>query len=275
MSRRFGLVESARLALAALAGGGEVRLGVVVSAPVSSGLLGRRLAWDGARLHGDLDEPLLTQAAQRILLGASAAPGCLPIPDAGIELYVERVMPPPDLVIVGAGHIAQPLSRLGRLLDYRVTVVDDRPDFARRERFPEADRVVVADFEDPFAGIPIGPRTFVVLVTRGHRYDYDCARALARMRAEPAYLGMIGSRRRIRAAFEQLAAEGFSVEWLERVHAPLGLDVGAETPAEIAVAIAAEMILTARGGTGEPLRDRANVLRYVKALAGAASRGGT
>lgn len=267
MSRRFGLVESARLALGALAGEGEVRLGVVVSAPASSDLLGRRLAWDGARLHGDLDDSALTEAAQRILVGAPAAPGCLPIPGAGIELYVERMMPPPDLVIVGAGHIAQPLSHLGRLLDYRVTVVDDRPDFARRERFPDADRVVVVDFDDPFAGIPIGPRTFVVLVTRGHRYDYDCARALARVGAEPAYLGMIGSRRRIRAAFEQLAGEGFSVEWLERVHAPLGLDVGAETPAEIAVAIAAEMILAARGGSGRPLRDVAQVVRYVKSLA--------
>lgn len=274
MNQRFGLADSARLALTALEGGEEVVLGVVVSDPAASGLMGRRLAWDGGRPHGDLDDPALSGAATKILAGASATPGCQLIPGTGIELYVERVLPPTGLVIVGAGHIAQPLSRLGRLLDFRVTVVDDRPDFARRERFPDADRVVVADFDDPFADIPITPRTHVVLVTRGHKYDYDCMRALGRMGAEPAYLGMIGSRRRVRAAFEQLASEGFSAEWLTRVHAPLGLDIGAETPAEIAVAIAAEMILAARGGTGEPLRDRANVIRYVKALAGAVSREG-
>lgn len=266
---RFGLRQSARMALSALEEGSELTLGVVIAAASCPALMGRRLAWDGVRLHGELDEPAATEAARRVLVGAPLEPRCLLVPGAGVELYVERVHPPAELVIVGAGHIAQPLARLGSLLDYRVTVVDDRPDFARRERFPEADRVVVVDFDDPFAGIAITRRTHIVLVTRGHRYDYDCARALARMGAEPAYLGMIGSRRRIRAAFEQLAREGMPAEWLARVHAPLGLDIGAETPAEIAVAIVAEMILAARGGTGEPLRQRANVLRYVKALADA------
>ncbi|CAN5328742.1 XdhC/CoxI family protein [soil metagenome] len=266
MSEAFSLEDAARMALAALDGGSEAVLGVVVAAPSNPSLIGRRLAWDGERMHGNLDEPALTAAAARVLSTAPAFPGCRSIPGTGIELYSERVEPPPELVIVGAGHIAQPLARLGRLLDFRVTVLDDRPDFARRERFPDAHRVVVVDFDDPFAGIPITPRSHVVLVTRGHRYDYDCARALARMGVEPAYLGMIGSRRRVRAAFEQLAREGFSAEWLSRVHAPLGLDIGAETPAEIAVAIAAEIILAVRGGTGAPLRDRASVVRYLRGL---------
>jgi xanthine dehydrogenase accessory factor len=108
-----------------------------------------------------------------------------------------------------------------------------------------------------------------VLVTRGHRHDYDCLLELARRGAEPRYVGMIGSRRRVRAAFEQLAAEGISAEWLARVHAPLGLDIGAETPAEIAVAVAAEIVLALRGGTARPLSERAQVLKHVRALAGA------
>jgi len=263
------LARSARLALAALDGEAEVSIAVVIEAPAELDLLGRRVGWDGERLHGTLGDAARDEAARRILEEAEGR-GTARVP-GGLELYVERVAPPAELVIVGAGHIAQPLSRIGALLGFRVIVVDDRPDFARRDRFPDADRVVVADFTDPFAGIPIGPRSYVVLVTRGHRYDYDCARALARAGAEPAYVGMIGSRRRVRAAFEQLAAEGFDEERLARIHAPIGLDIGAETPAEIAVAIAAEMILATHGGTGEPLGERSNVVRYVKALAAVAA----
>jgi xanthine dehydrogenase accessory factor len=130
--------------------------------------------------------------------------------------------------------------------------------------------VVVADFDNPLNGIDLGRRTSIVLVTRGHRHDYVCLRALARSGAEPAYVGMIGSRRRVRAAFEQLAAEGVEAEWLSRIHAPLGLDIGAETPAEIAIAVGAEIVLAARGGSGRPLSERADVLRHVRALAGPA-----
>jgi len=131
----------------------------------------------------------------------------------------------------------------------------------------------VADFEDPLAGIAVGRRTSIVLVTRGHRHDYVCLRALARSGAEPAYVGMIGSRRRVRAAFEQLAAEGVEADWLARIHAPLGLDIGAETPAEIALAVGAEIVLAARGGSGRPLSERADILRRVRALAGRAPGG--
>ena len=281
----FDLGHAARLARAALEGGTAVVLGVVVAAP-DPALVGRRIAWDGERLHGELGDPRLTAAAAHLLREIFSAPtgsepgsggrrhaktapgsaGCHSL-ESGVELYVERIEPPAELVIVGAGHIAQPLASIGKLLGYRVTVLDDRPDFARRERFPDADRVIVADFSEPFAAVPIRARTRLVLVTRGHRYDYDCLRALAAVGAEPAYIGMIGSRRRVRAAFEQLAREGFDATWLTRVHAPIGLHLGGETPAEIAVAIAAEMILAEKGGTGRPLRDVARVVRYVKSLA--------
>jgi xanthine dehydrogenase accessory factor len=263
------LARSARLALVALDGEAEVSLAVVIDAPGEPDLLGTRLAWDGERLHGTLGDAARDEAARRILREAEGRETARV--QGAIELFVERVGPPAELVVVGAGHIAQPLSRIGALLGFRVTVVDDRPDFARRDRFPDADKVGVADFSDPFAGIPIGPRSYVVLVTRGHRYDFDCVRALARAGAEPAYVGMIGSRRRVRAAFEQLAAEGFDEARLARIHAPIGLDIGAETPAEIAVAIAAEMILATHGGTGEPLGERSNIVRYVKALAAVAA----
>lgn len=261
----FGLSESVALARRALEDGFEVALGAVVEAP-DEDLVGRRVAWDGDRLHGDLGSSSRNEAARRALVEAGRSPATVTLGDTEIELYVERVAPPGELVIVGAGHIARPLSSMGRLLGLRVTVLDDRPDFARRERFPDADRVVVADFDAPFDDVEVGSRSHVVLVTRGHRYDYDCLRALAAADAEPAYIGMIGSRRRVRAAFEALASEGFDEEDLRRVFAPIGLDIEAETPAEIAVAVAAEIVLARRGGTGRPLREATEVVRYVKTL---------
>ena len=172
----------------------------------------------------------------------------------GVEVYLEIRRPVQDLVIVGAGHIALPMARTGADLGFRVWVLDDRPDFATRERFPDAFRVLRADFSDPFREVPLHRGTHVLLVTRGHKYDYDCLVRVLRADPPPAYIGMIGSRRRVRATFVQLLADGVPREKLRVVHAPVGLDIGAETPEEIAVAVAAELVLVRRGGTGTPLR---------------------
>ena len=183
----------------------------------------------------------------------------------GLEVYVEAHHARPDLVIVGAGHIAQPLCTVGALMGFRVIVIDDRPGFASRERFPEADRVVRVDFADPFADVVIHATSHVVLVTRGHKYDYECLRHLLRLEIEPPYIGMIGSRRRVRAAFSQLVKEGLDRDRLSRVRAPVGLDIGAETPAEIAVSVSAEIVHLWRGGAGAPLADKERVLhRFFK-----------
>lgn len=179
---------------------------------------------------------------------------------AEVVVYLEVHRPHPELIIVGAGHIARPLCTVGALIGFRVIVVDDRPDFATSERFPEAHRVVRVDFTDPFAEIDIHATSHIVLVTRGHKYDYECLRRLLRIEVEPPYIGMIGSRRRVRAAFAQLVNEGLPKDRLEKVRAPLGLDIGAETPAEIAVSVAAEIVLLWRGGAGSPLADKERVL---------------
>ncbi|MEX2467862.1 MAG: XdhC family protein [Gemmatimonadota bacterium] len=172
-----------------------------------------------------------------------------------VEVYVELRRPVQELVVVGAGHIARPLTRMGASLGFRVTVLDDRPDFATRERFPEAERLVKADFDDPFRDVPVHERTHILLVTRGHKYDYACLVRALRMDPPPAYIGMIGSRRRVRATYVQLMDDGIDPVLLGRIHAPVGLDIGAETPEEIAVAVAAELVLVRRGGSGRPLRD--------------------
>jgi xanthine dehydrogenase accessory factor len=170
------------------------------------------------------------------------------------EVYIEIRRPVQELVVVGAGHIAQPLAHLGALLGFQVIVIDDRPEFATRERFPSAEKVIRADFSDPFRETPLHTRSHVLLVTRGHKYDYACLIRALRMDPPPAYIGMIGSRRRVRATYVQLLEEGITHALLDRIHAPVGLDVGAETPEEIAVAVAAELIMVRRGGTGASLK---------------------
>ncbi|MSR35592.1 MAG: hypothetical protein EXR95_02955 [Gemmatimonadetes bacterium] len=188
------------------------------------------------------------------------------------EAYLEILRPAPELVIVGAGHVAQPLAEIGALLGMEVTVLDDRPDFATRERFPRAARVLSVDFADPFATVAVHAGSHVVLVTRGHRYDFEALRRLLAADPVPAYLGMIGSRRRVRATFTKLLEEGVDQARLARVRAPLGLDLGAQTPGEIAIAVAAEIVLTRRGGTGAPLREVEGVLeRFFPERAGVAA----
>ena len=147
------------------------------------------------------------------------------------------------------------MAHLGALLGFKVTVLDDRPDFATRERFPDAERLVAADFSNPFADITIHSRSHLLLVTRGHKYDYECLIRALKMDPPPAYIGMIGSRRRVRATYVQLLDEGIGHDLIDRIHAPVGLNIGAETPEEIAVAVAAELVMLRRGGTGLALKD--------------------
>lgn len=252
--------EAAPRILAALRGGEPVAEVVAVGGPRA----GERLLVTVGGVTGSLGPPALDSAAAEAGRAALAEsrPRSEVVTLGGVEhtLYVEPHQPAGEMVIVGAGHIAQPLSRLGASLGYRVVVMDDRPEFATRERFPEADRIVRADFSRPFDAVEITPRTHLVLVTRGHRYDYQALREVLRMEVRPAYIGMVGSRRRVRAAFEQLTRDGVAVELLSAVRAPIGLDIGAETPEEIAVSIAAELVLARRGGTGAPLAERERVV---------------
>ena len=155
------------------------------------------------------------------------------------------------LLIVGAGHIAQPLCDMGHLLGFRTVVVDDRWAFANRERFPKATAIEVGSFVETLEKLDITNQTFAVVVTRGHNWDEASVRTI--LGKKPAYLGMIGSKRRSRATIERLAEQGFSPEELSRIHTPMGLDLSAETPAEIAVAIAAEIVRIRRHGPLETI----------------------
>jgi xanthine dehydrogenase accessory factor len=175
-------------------------------------------------------------------------------PDAAYEVMLEVVEARPALLVVGAGHIGRALTRLGEQVGFSVVVLDDRPEFANRESLPEADRILCGDLVESLRSFPIDANTYVVLVSRGHRQDEVALREVVTSGA--AYVGMIGSRRRVTTVLQRLAGEGLPREALERVRTPIGLDIGAETPEEIAVSIMAEIIQARRGGTGRPLSER-------------------
>jgi xanthine dehydrogenase accessory factor len=179
-------------------------------------------------------------------------------PDAWAEIFIEPFVPNPVLLIAGAGHIAAPLAALAHLMNFSVSVTDDRASFASRERFPTAKQLLVGDIESILKNYPITPRTHVVLVTRAHAHDVQGLRAI--IDSPAPYIGMIGSQRRVWAVFKLLHEEGVPAEKLARVRAPIGLDLGGSTPEEIALCIMAEIIMLRHGGTGiamsESLRDR-------------------
>ncbi len=153
----------------------------------------------------------------------------------------EPVLPQERLIVLGGGHIALPVCQFGAACGFSVCVVDDRPDFANRRRFPEAAQVLCESFETGIRELRVTPFDYVVVITRGHRHDADCLRALL-PGTMPAYLGMIGSRRRTKGLLEMLKEEGFDEERLGAICTPIGLNIGAVTPGEIAVSILSEVI---------------------------------
>lgn len=160
------------------------------------------------------------------------------------QSYRVLVEAEPKLVIAGAGHVGAQLARLCVALEFDVTVIDDRADCANAERLPPPIHIVVGDIEQSLRAHPIGPDTYVVIVTRGHRHDEQALSAVIESKAR--YLGMIGSRRKIKLIFDDLKSTGLDAGLLDRVHAPIGLDINAVTVPEIAVSIAAQLIAVRR-----------------------------
>ena len=161
----------------------------------------------------------------------------------GERVYARRFLPPERLILLGGGHVSLALYEAALQVGFAVSVVDDRPAFSSYTRFPEAKEVICDSFENALPRLSIGAGDFVCVLTRGHRDDVTCMKYLLRGN-EPRYLGMIGSHRRVKGLFELLAEEGYDKERIGRVHAPIGLSIGAVTPAEIAVSILAELIAT-------------------------------
>ena len=162
-----------------------------------------------------------------------------------MDVYIEPIEPSPELYIIGAGHVGFHLARVAHEVGFRVHVVDDREKFSNRERFPHAVEIVVEDIPAWIARTTLPPHAYAVIVTRGHTNDLEALRALALR--ELRYLGLIGSRAKVARIYEQLVKDKLSADALKRVHAPIGLDIGAVTPQEIAVSILAELIAVKHG----------------------------
>jgi xanthine dehydrogenase accessory factor len=266
----------------ALLGSIRAREPVALATVVSGPSAGRgAVVWLDRPPFGDLGlgdrEPQVIADAQEVLRGrqhrllrypasAPVAPGSQP-PTSNLQpptssfqlpassIFVEVQRRAPEMLIVGGGHIAVPLAEVASLCDFAVTVLDDRPSFANPERFPRAARTIAAPLRETVRDLPLDADTFVVLVTRGHSHDVECL--LEVLDRPVAYIGMIGSQRRVDAVFELLENEmGIDPVKFDRVYAPIGIAIGAHTPAEIAVCIMAEAINVLRGGPATSISEK-------------------
>jgi xanthine dehydrogenase accessory factor len=168
------------------------------------------------------------------------------------ELLIEPVLAKPRLVIAGGGHVGLALAKMGAMLEYDVTVIDDRPEFSERERFGPGIDVIRMDMADALRTMPIGWNTFIVIASRGHKLDASCLREAVKRDAR--YVGLLGSRRKTVLIAKMLRDEGVTEERIRAVHAPIGLDLGGRTPSEIALSVLSEMSMERHGGSGRPLR---------------------
>ncbi len=162
-----------------------------------------------------------------------------------VQIFIEPIMSNERLVILGAGHLGQAISRLAKQVGFEVTVADDRERFASRERFPEADHLAVTDFGNAFSTVKADRNTFILIVTRGHSHDQIATEQAVRTPAR--YIGLVGSRRKIKLIVENLLAKGLTPEHFRNLVAPIGLPIGSETPEEIAVSVVAELVAVRKG----------------------------
>ena len=182
---------------------------------------------------------------------------------ATLEIFVEPIRPEPRLILAGSGYVAQALARLATTIGWRVSLLDDRSEFVQAATLPDSVTLTVGDIPELLPSLAPDAMTALVIVTRGHKVDQE---ALEAALATPAgYVGMIGSPGKVRTIFRKLLRKGVAPEALANVHAPVGLDLGARTPDEIALSIAAELLMWRRGGSGASLREQAAILAKVRA----------
>lgn len=167
--------------------------------------------------------------------------------------FVETLQLPPTLLIVGAGHVGEQLAKMADLIGFQIVVQDDRPAWANRDRYPQASQIFVESIDEAITHLSTQTQLYAALVTRGYQHDLAALQALLNREISCQYIGMIGSEKRVRQVYQAIANIGVSPDKLRSIYAPIGLDIGALTPAEIAVSIGAELILVRRGGTGRSL----------------------
>ena len=245
----------AREIVGAYEGRGSVALATLLKPPKGSDLrAGAKLLLreDGTR-EGTLGSPDLDdQAARKAgLLMAYGKEEYLHAAN-GAEVFVETYTSPPTLVLMGGGHVNKAVVPLAKNVGFRIYVIDDRPEFSNPERFPEAEATITKDFVEGLADVPVNLNTFIVIGTRGHQQDGPALEAAARTSA--GYVGLVGSKRKVILIYEELLKHGVPLERVKAIHSPIGLDIRARTPEEIAVSIVAELIKARLGGEGKSMK---------------------
>lgn len=206
--------------------------GIVVTSLAD--IFGKRLIGENLSITGD---PISIEAASGFLSFINSG---RPVITDDEKFLIEQLLAKTRLYVFGGGHVSQYISKIANLVDFSVAVIDDRPEFASRERFPEADEIIVKDFADAFSYLTFSGKEYIVIVTRGHSHDAEVLKnALAK---KTQYIGMIGSRRKVEMIFDLMKESGFSEKDISQVHAPIGLSIHAETPQEIAVSIVGQLI---------------------------------
>ncbi|MBN1584362.1 MAG: XdhC family protein [Anaerolineae bacterium] len=211
---------------------------------------------------GEMEALVIDAAAQAIRHGTSqmmhyelrdTGAGDPGICGGSADLFIDVIAPPPTLLIAGGGHVAMPVAEMGYMCGFRVVVVDDREEMVSQERFPHASERIARDISEGLGAWPITSNTHIVIVTRGHACDEDALRAV--IASPAAYIGMIGSRRKVQTILDHLRQDRVSQNLIDRVRSPIGLNIGSETPAEIAISILAEIIMLNRGRDGRPMKN--------------------
>ena len=245
-------------------GSRSVGLATLLKSSQNKGNVGDKLfiGEDGA-VKGSLGDPQRDQEVVDTLRGLTEYGRVkLLVTQDGAEVFMEGYTTPSAVIVAGGGHIGKSLAPLVKMMGLRLHVVDDRPEFANMERFPEADSVVVADYAEGLKQLDIRPNSSIIVATRGHRED---DRALeAAVRSPAGYVGLVGSRRKTILIHQELLKNGIPLERLKAVHAPIGLDIGAKTPEEIALSIVSEIVAFREGRAGKTMTMEA---RYLQKMA--------
>jgi xanthine dehydrogenase accessory factor len=225
-------------------------LATVVSSNIGDVRPGQRaIVFDNGSIEGSLGSTQLDSNLGRLAQKALKEKKSKIVEiEAGFKVFLNILSADDELILCGAGHIAIPLARFARQLDFQVTVIDDRADFASPSRFPNCN-VIAADFTVALRDLNFSPTPYVVVITRGHEHDADCLIEI--LKKKTLYVGLIGSRRRVRFVLEMLAEKGFSQTRLKDVFAPIGLPIGAESPEEIALSIVSELVCVRRKGPAQ------------------------
>ncbi len=239
---------------AAYEGGPSVALASLIRSANGLGSIGSKLfiredgSTEGSLGDLRLDHDAVQRARNLMAMGRNE----YVITDEGVEYFIEAYTTPPQLVICGGGHVSRALASHAKPLGFRLFITDDREEFANSQRFPEADIVVAKKPEDALKELPINPNTFIVVATRGHRFDNV---ALAAAADTPArYVGLMGSKRKTILIYEDLVRMGLNEERLREIRSPIGLDIHARTPEEIAISIMGEILMFRLGGTGQEMK---------------------